>query len=197
MSRLMQTIRICKNSCRCCYPAGMRIKSHQKRNISAVFLGLLTLLITIQPAYAHTKLVSASPVAGSTVENWPTQIILEFDEELQNLGPEKANFLVVNNAVGDQVSETDEVIDGNKLIVTLSPNEVKGPVLVFYHVVSTDGHPVEGEFKFTYGVDQVTAEGVTDTEEKKFPMTIYLASAVFIVSGLFFSIYSYRRRIQG
>ncbi len=197
MSRLMQTIRICKNSCRCCYPAGMRIKSHQKRNISAVFLGLLTLLITIQPAYAHTKLVSASPVAGSTVENWPTQIILEFDEELQNLGPEKANFLVVNNAVGDQVSETDEVIDGNKLIVTLSPNEVKGPVLVFYHVVSTDGHPVEGEFKFTYGVDQVTAEGVTDTEEKKFPMTIYLASAVFIVSGLFFSIYSYRRRNQG
>ena len=197
MSRLMQTIRICKNSCRCCYPAGMRIKSHQKRNISAVFLGLLTLLITIQPAYAHTKLVSASPAAGSTVENWPTQIILEFDEELQNLGPEKANFLVVNNAVGDQVSETDEVIDGNKLIVTLSPNEVKGPVLVFYHVVSTDGHPVEGEFKFTYGVDQVTAEGVTDTEEKKFPMTIYLASAVFIVSGLFFSIYSYRRRNQG
>ena len=197
MSRLMQTIRICKNSCRCCYPAGMRIKSHQKRNISAVFLGLLTLLITIQPAYAHTKLVSASPVAGSTAENWPTQIILEFDEELQNLGPEKANFLVVNNAVGDQVSETDEVIDGNKLIVTLSPNEVKGPVLVFYHVVSTDGHPVEGEFKFTYGVDQVTAEGVTDTEEKKFPMTIYLASAVFIVSGLFFSIYSYRRRNQG
>ena len=197
MSRLMQTIRICKNSCRCCYPAGMRIKSHQKRNISAVFLGLLTLCITIEPAYAHTKLVSASPVAGSTAENWPTQIILEFDEELQNLGPEKANFLVVNNAVGDQVSETDEVIDGNKLIVTLSPNEVKGPVLVFYHVVSTDGHPVEGEYKFTYGVDEVTAEGVTDTEEKKFPMTIYLASAVFIVSGLFFSIYSYRRRNQG
>ena len=197
MSRLMQTIRICKNSCRCCYPAGMRIKSHQKRNISAVFLGLLTLLITIQPAYAHTKLVSASPAAGSTVENWPTQIILEFDEELQNLGPEKANFLVVNNAVGDQVSETDEVIDGNKLIVTLSPNEVKGPVLVFYHVVSTDGHPVEGEYKFTYGVDQVTAEGVADSEEKKYPMTIYLASALFIVSGLFFSIYSYRRRNQG
>ena len=175
----------------------MRIKSHQKRNISAVFLGLLTFLIIIQPAYAHTKLVSASPAAGSTAENWPTQIILEFDEELQNLGSEKANFLVVNNAVGDQVSETDEVIDGNKLIVTLSPNEVKGPVLVFYHVVSTDGHPVEGEYKFTYGVDQVTAEGVTDTEEKKFPMTTYLASAVFIVSGLFFSIYSYRRRIQG
>ena len=192
----MQTIRICKNSRGCCYPAGMRIKSHQNRNISAVFIGLLTLLLTIQPAYAHTKLVSASPFAGSTVENWPTEITLEFDEELQNLGPEKANFLVVNNSVGDQVSETDEIIDGNKLTVTLSPNEIKGPVLVFYRVVSTDGHPVEGEYKFTYGVGETTAEGVTESEEKKFPITVYLASAVFIISGLFFSIYSYRRRNQ-
>jgi len=192
----MQTIRICKNSHRCCYPAGMRIKSHQNRNISAVFIGLLTSLLTIQPAYAHTKLVSASPAAGSTVENWPTQITLEFDEELQNLGPEKANFLVVNNSVGDQVSETDEIIDGNKLTVTLSPNEIKGPVLVFYRVVSTDGHPVEGEYKFTYGVGEITAAGVTESEEKKFPITVYLASAVFVISGLFFSIYSYRRRNQ-
>ena len=174
----------------------MRINSHEKRIISAVFTGLITLILTIQPAYAHTKLVSASPAAGSTVENWPTQITLEFDEELQNLGPEKANFLVVNNSVGDQVSETDEVIDGNKITVTLSPNEIKGPVLVYYRVVSTDGHPVEGEYKFTYGADEVTAEGVTDIEEKKLPITIYLASAVFIVSGLFFGIYSYRRRNQ-
>jgi methionine-rich copper-binding protein CopC len=174
----------------------MRIKSHQKRNISAVFIGLLTLLLNIQPVYAHTKLVSASPTAGSAVENWPTQIILEFDEELQNLGPEKANFLIVNNSVGDQVSETDEIIDGNKLLVSLSPNEIKGPVLVYYRVVSTDGHPVEGEYKFTYGADEISPEGVTESEEKKLPITIYLASAVFIVSGLFFGIYSYRRRNQ-
>ena len=73
----------------------MRINSHEKRIISAVFTGLITLILTIQPAYAHTKLVSASPPANSVEENWPAQIILEFDEELQNLGPEKANFLVV------------------------------------------------------------------------------------------------------
>jgi len=175
----------------------MRINSQEKRIIAALFTGLLSLLLNTQPVNAHTKLISASPSAGSTLEIWPTQIILEFDEELQNLGPEKANFLVVNNSVGDQVSETDEVIDGNKITVTLSPNEIKGPVLVYYRVVSTDGHPVEGEYKFTYGADEVTAEGVTESEEKKFPITIYLASAVFIISGLFFSIYSYRRRNQG
>jgi hypothetical protein len=113
---------------------------------------------------------------------------------LQSLGDEKANFVVVNNAVGDQVSETDEVISGNTITVTLSANEVKGPVLVYYRVVSSDGHPVEGEYKFTYGVGELTAQGVDDEEEAEYPIGIYLASAIFIISGLFFAIYSYRRR---
>lgn len=174
----------------------MKMSQRLKRLLALLILVAPITFIATNTSMAHTKLVSASPPASSTVDSWPTQITLEFDGELQNLGEEKANFLVVNNSVGDQVSETDEIITGNKISVTLSPNEIKGPVLVFYHVVSTDGHAVEGEYKFTYGVDQVTAEGVTDTEEKKFPITIYLASAVFIISGLFFSIYSYRRRNQ-
>jgi hypothetical protein len=86
------------------------------------------------------------------------------------------------------------VISGNTITVTLSANEVKGPVLVYYRVVSSDGHPVEGEYKFTYGVGEVTAQGVEDEEEAKYPIEIYLASAIFITSGLFFAIYSYRRR---
>ena len=103
--------------------------------------------------------------------------------------------MVVNNAVGDQVSEPDEVVSGNSISVALSPNEVKGPVLVYYRVVSADGHPVEGEYKFTYGIGEVTAQGV-EPEDKggEFPIGIYLTSAIFIISGLFFAIYSYRRR---
>ena len=101
---------------------------------------------------------------------------------------------MVNNAVGDQVSEPDEVVSGNSISVTLSPNEVKGPVLVYYRVVSADGHPVEGEYKFTYGVGEVTAQGVEDEKAAEYPIGIYLASAIFIVSGLFFAIYSYRRK---
>ena len=145
-------------------------------------------------AQAHTKLIAANPAAASEVSQWPTQITLEFDEELQNLGDEKANFIVVNNALGDQVSESDEVLSGNTITVTLSANEVKGPVLVFYHVVSGDGHPVEGEYKFTYGVGEVTAQGVEEPESTSLPIGIYIASAVFIISGLFFSIFAYRRR---
>jgi methionine-rich copper-binding protein CopC len=172
----------------------MRLFKLRGQLVAAFLLVLLASSIQSPTAQAHTKLVSGSPAAGVVVDLWPTKVVLEFDEQLQNIGDEKANFVVINNAVGDQVSETDEVIEGNTISVTLSPNEIKGPVLVFYHVVSTDGHPVEGEYKFTFGEGEVTAEGVTDTEEVKFPIGIYLASGLFITTGLFFAIYSYRRR---
>jgi len=172
----------------------MRLFKLRGQLVAAFLLVLLASSIQSPIAQAHTKLVSGSPAAGVVVDLWPTKVVLEFDEELQNIGGEKANFVVINNAVGDQVSETDEVIEGNTISVTLSPNEIKGPVLVFYHVVSTDGHPVEGEYKFTFGEGEVTAEGVTDTEEVKLPIGIYLASGLFITTGLFFAIYSYRRR---
>jgi methionine-rich copper-binding protein CopC len=172
----------------------MRLFKLRGQLVAAFLLVLLASSIQSPIAQAHTKLVSGSPAAGAVVDLWPTTVVLEFDEQLQNIGSEKANFVVINNAVGDQVSEADEVIEGNTISVTLSPNEIKGPVLIFYHVVSTDGHPIEGEYKFTFGEGEVTAEGVTDTEEMKLPIGIYLASGLFITTGLFFAIYSYRRR---
>lgn len=174
------------------------MKNGIQRNSTKIFahfcVATLFALCGSSIAQAHTKLIEANPAAASEVSQWPTQITLEFDEELQNLGDEKANFIVVNNALGDQVSESDEVLSGNTITVTLSANEVKGPVLVFYHVVSGDGHPVEGEYKFTYGVGEVTAQGVEEPESTRLPIGIYIASAVFIISGLFFSIFAYRRR---
>jgi len=172
----------------------MRFKSSKSLIAVALLIGLIPVITNVQAANAHTKLNSSNPVAGSVVEVWPEQITLEFDEELQNIGNEKANFVVVNNAVGDQVSEDDERLSGKTVTLTLSPNTIKGPVLVFYHVVSADGHAIEGEYKFTFGEGEVTAEGVTNTDEVKFPLGIYLASGLFITTGLFFAIYSYRRR---
>ncbi|MFM8825276.1 MAG: copper resistance protein CopC [Candidatus Nanopelagicus sp.] len=155
---------------------------------------VLTGLSGITPLLAHTSLLIEVPAANSQIDVWPSKITLEFDESLQNLGDEKANFLVVNNAAGDQVSNDDELLIDNTITVSLSENQIQGPVLVYYRVVSGDGHPVEGEYTFTYGVGVETAEGVTQSQSESYPIAIYIASAIFIVSGLFFAIYSYRRR---
>jgi len=171
------------------------MKIQQKNSLLVAALSLLiTGLSGMTSSLAHTNLLVQTPAASSEVATWPSQITLEFDEQLQNLGDEKANFLVVNNAAGDQVSENDETLVGNTITVTLSPNQVQGPVLVYYRVVSGDGHPVEGEYTFTYGIGIETAEGVVEEETTEYPIAVYLASAAFIVSGLFFAIYSYRRR---
>lgn len=166
--------------------------------VRGFILGLVVTLVSASysgSVFAHTMLVSASPAMGTEVDKWPEQIILEFDENLITLDGEKTNFVIVNNAIGDQVSDSDEVINGNTLSVTLLPNDIKGQALVYYRVVSTDGHPVEGEYSFSYGVAGVSEQTVEPESEKNtVPVGIYLTSAIFIISGLFFSIYSYRRR---
>ena len=148
-------------------------------------------------AQAHTKLLSSTPTAGAIVEEWPTEISLIFDEDLITVGEEKSNFLVVNNAAGDQISSDDEVVNGSEIKVSLEPNTTKGPVLVYYRVVSGDGHPVEGEYAFNFGTLQEGAEnseGVQNVEKSKPPIGIFIASALFITTSLFFGIYAYRRR---
>ena len=157
----------------------------------------LILAVTAGPATAHTNLISSDPAAGSFVESWPTEISLTFDEDLITVGDEKSNFLVVNNAVGDQISADDEVLNGSKITVSLDPNTITGPVLVYYRVVSADGHPVEGEYSFNFGTvaeGAETAEGVQNEEKSKYPIGIYIATALFITTSLFFGIYAYRRR---
>jgi methionine-rich copper-binding protein CopC len=157
----------------------------------------LILAVTTTPAIAHTKLLTSDPAAGSLVESWPTEISITFDEDLINIGDEKSNFLVVNNAVGDQISADDEVLTGSQIKVSLDPNTITGPVLVYYRVVSADGHPVEGEYTFNFGSiaeGAETAEGVQNDEKSKYPIGIYIATALFITTSLFFGIYAYRRR---
>lgn len=167
----------------------------QKTRFSLLFtILLISSLITMPSASAHTKLLSSDPEAGSTVALWPDEISLTFNEDLQEIGDEKSNFVVVNNSVGDQISSDDEKLSGSTIKVSLDPNTIQGPVLVYYRVVSADGHPVEGEYTFTFGENVVTAEGVQKTEKSKYPIGIYIASAAFITTSLFFGIYAYRRR---
>lgn len=148
-------------------------------------------------AVAHTTLVNSTAAAGGQVDVWPTQITLEFDEELINLGDAKANFVVVSNSAGDQVSESDEVILANTITVNLSPNQVRGLVFVYYRVISSDGHPVEGEYAFTFGESEVISEEVVVPIKTQTFSQLYLITAIFVTSGLFFAIYSHRRRNRG
>jgi len=156
----------------------------------------LTMVVAVAPkANAHAKLISSVPSANQYLTAWPTKIELEFNDELQNIGDQKANFVLAHNSLGAQVSLDDEQIEGNKVKVSLAENQSEGPVLIYYRVVSSDGHPIEGEFKFDFGrVKTSPDDSNLVTASQEYPLAIYIASAAFIISGIFFAIYSYRRR---
>ena len=165
----------------------------KSKRVSIIFaLGLLLSTATAVGANAHAALVLSNPEVGSKVAIWPTSISLDFNEELISIGEEKSNFVLVNNAAGDQVSRGDEVVTGSQIRVSVDPNTVEGPVLVFYRIVSNDGHAVEGEYTFMYGEQAQTAEGVQTEEKSKLPT--YLYPTLFITSILFFGLYAYKRK---
>jgi methionine-rich copper-binding protein CopC len=165
----------------------------KSKRVSIIFaLALLLSTATAGGANAHAALVLSNPEVGSKVAVWPTSISLEFNEELISIGEEKSNFVSVNNAAGDQVSRDDEVVTGSQIRVSVDPNTVEGPVLVFYRVISADGHAVEGEYTFMYGEQAQTAEGVQTEEKSKLPT--YLYPTLFITSILFFGLYAYKRK---
>jgi methionine-rich copper-binding protein CopC len=165
----------------------------KSKRVSIIFtLALLLNSVMASGANAHAALILSDPAVGSKIAVWPTSISLEFNEELISIGEEKSNFVSVNNAAGDQVSRDDEVVTGSQIRVSLSPNTVEGPVLVFYRIVSNDGHAVEGEYTFMYGEQAQTAEGVQIGEKSKLPT--YLYPTLFITSILFFGLYAYKRK---
>jgi methionine-rich copper-binding protein CopC len=165
----------------------------KSKRVSIIFaLALLLNSAVASGANAHAALVLSDPAVGSKISIWPTSISLEFNEELISIGEEKSNFVSVNNAAGDQISRDDEQVIGRQISVSLNPNTVEGPVLVFYRVISADGHAVEGEYTFMYGEQAQTAEGVHTGEKSKLPT--YLYPTLFITSILFFGLYAYKRK---
>ncbi|MEI8065944.1 MAG: copper resistance CopC family protein [Actinomycetes bacterium] len=165
----------------------------------AMGLGLSVFSLTFLPtASAHTTLVSSSPSNGQEVTTWPTQVVLNFAEDLQTLSSQEINFVTVTNAQGREVSGSTSV-SKNVTTTTLQPNDAQGIVLVNYRVAAQDGHVVEGEFTFTYGKSsEVTPSSspiatVVAHQEAKSHTGIYATTTVLIVFTLLFGLWIYKR----
>ncbi len=149
-------------------------------------------------ASAHTTLVSSTPSNGQEVTTWPSEVVLNFAEDLQTLSSQEINFVTVTNAQGKQVSGSTSV-SKNVTTTTLLANDVQGIVLVNYRVAAQDGHIVEGELTFTYGKSsEVTPNSspsatVVAHQEAKSHTAIYATTTVLIVLALLFGLWIYKR----
>ncbi|AUG30076.1 MULTISPECIES: copper resistance CopC family protein [Microbacterium] len=114
---------------------------------SALLAGLLSLAVAT-PAWAHDELIGSSPAAGAQVDAMPDELTMTFSGVL--LDEPGATEVVVTDAAGSSLTDGDPRLDGTRLTQPLS-GTASGAVTVIWRVVSSDGHPVSGQYSFTVG----------------------------------------------
>ena len=115
--------------------------------MATLLLGAGLTLAVATPAQAHDELVSSYPEANSTLTSSPAEITLSFSGELI-AGMQSAAVEVIapdgQNIATDAPSE-----DGTSITQQLTPNPPDGLFTVRWKVVSSDGHPISGEYTYT------------------------------------------------
>ncbi|TDC10245.1 copper resistance protein CopC [Nonomuraea longispora] len=115
-----------------------------KRFPFAAFAAILAAALLVSgaaPALAHDALKSSSPAKGAEVEALD-EVELEFTAKV------RMPFVIVRGPGDDQHQQGKPELDG-----AVVRQAVKGPLpdgkyTIAYRVVSSDGHPIEGEIPF-------------------------------------------------
>lgn len=165
---------------------------------SRVFVASLLVPIiaffSIPTASSHTTLLSSSPVAESLITEWPTEVKLEFAEDLQTFSAGTANFIEVIDSSGNQFNEKTAVVSGATITSKLLPNSTFGIFTVKYRVVAQDGHVLEDSYTFNFdgskGAVTTLAHDSTGTPSQ-YP---YRGIAAFLIlAALVFGVIVYRK----
>ncbi|ROQ57164.1 hypothetical protein EDF36_2689 [Rathayibacter sp. PhB152] len=129
--------------------------------LAAAALGLLGSVAVAAPASAHNYLVSTTPAVDSTVTEQPGTLALTTNDDLLVLGNDGA-------AAALRVVGPDGLYYGDGCVSVVGPEAsmplelgAAGAYEVTWQVVSTDGHPVSGQYGFDWqpGADVALAEG--------------------------------------
>ncbi|MGI9822008.1 copper resistance CopC family protein [Agromyces sp. Marseille-Q5079] len=130
---------------------------HRVRGLvgAAALVAASALLVTVPAvsASAHNSVVSTTPAEGSVVTEQPGQVSLTTNDELLDLGTGAA--MLVQGPDGLYYGDGCAVIDGASAAADVDLGEA-GTYTVIWQVVSTDGHPISGEWTF----DWQPADGV-------------------------------------
>lgn len=113
---------------------------------AATFLAFALLVVPASPASAHDELIGSSPAADAEVDALPAELTLSFSDAIST--DEGASEVQVTDAAGTTLTAGAPTAQDNVLTQPLE-GAASGAVTVLWKVVSSDGHPISGEFAFT------------------------------------------------
>ncbi|GAA4137963.1 copper resistance CopC family protein [Actinomadura keratinilytica] len=115
------------------------------RGLRVLLAGLVAVLavgVAAPPASAHDALKEAKPASGDTVEP-PSEIVLTYTNTV------RLPQVVVTDDKGTAVQSGAPEASDNKVTQALNGTLPDGEYTVAWRVVSSDGHPIKGSYKFT------------------------------------------------
>jgi copper transport protein len=117
---------------------------------AGLLLGVLLALAVPVPASAHATLVDTLPDRASVLEEAPKDVRLRFSEVVDG----NASDIVIIGPDGSSLRHSSArhgAGDRTTLLVPFPRNPAPGTYTVRWHVLSIDGHPAQGAFRFAYG----------------------------------------------
>ncbi|WP_231506365.1 copper resistance CopC/CopD family protein [Paenibacillus sp. UNC451MF] len=128
-----------------------RIMKRQSRWLAPLLCCLSFIFYFIalpNPVSAHASLTESVPAANAELDQAPSSVILTFNERLED----GIYYVRVLDSSKKQVTSNKAQLNANRTAVELQlPKLGQGSYLVTYHVISADGHPVEGTYLFAVG----------------------------------------------
>ena len=181
--------------------------NQKPRRLHAVYLtkvialSLTFLIATPLVSNAHTGLVSSVAADKETVQVFPTDISLTFNETLMKLGGKQVSKFTVHNPKHDLIKLGALKVNAGTISTNVNETDLPtGTYKVYYRVISADGHPVSGIISFNYksatAANEIEVLKPVDPEELKHWFTHNLAAILGTIAalGLIITWAIYRRR---
>lgn len=116
----------------------------QRAGLAVTVASIVAVLGLPGTAYAHNRLKSADPAAGSSPSSSPARVTLEFTERLD----QKFTGVAVTDVHNGSVVDGPLQISGFRAVQPLQPSLAPGQYTVAYRVTSKDGHTVSDAYVF-------------------------------------------------
>src|SRR5262249_25505336 len=145
-------------------------------------------------AWAHAALLRTVPSASGTVDTSPPRVALTYSEAVE---PKFAIISVTDQSAHRETTGTPRrsTSDPDTLVVPLN-HLAQGWYLVYWRVISVDGHPVRGAFTFAVGPNPGPAPQFVIPSTSETAATPRLLSARWLVfMALFAAIGLFAMRI--